>query len=155
MNFNSQNTYQHVFYPPLSIHDFNVIKELGHGAHGSVYLVQYKKTNSIYALKTYEQKAFQMKKLKELDYKREKAILYDVMQRNNINSINIVKLYRDFEDSHFKYLVMEFVEGTNLDDLRGYDNPYGYVSQNYYKHYSFCMMNAMLFIEILNQIIYF
>ena len=147
MNFNSQNTYQHVFYPPLSIHDFNVIKELGHGAHGSVYLVQYKKTNSFYALKTYEQKAFQMKKLKELDYKREKAILYDVMQRNNINSINIVKLYRDFEDSHFKYLVMEFVEGTNLDDLRGYDNPYGYISQKQIINILFQLLQTLQFLH--------
>ena len=147
MNFNSQNKYQHVFYPPLSIHDFNVIKELGHGAHGSVYLVQYKKTNSFYALKTYEQKAFQMKKLKELDYKREKAILYDVMQKNNINSINIVKLYRDFEDSHFKYLVLEFVEGTNLDDLRGYDNPYGYVSQKQIINILFQLLQTLQFLH--------
>jgi len=109
--------------------------------------VQYKKTNSFYALKTYEQKAFQMKKLKELDYKREKAILYDVMQRNNINSINVVKLYRDFEDSHFKYLVMEFVEGTNLDDLRGYDNPYGYVSQKQIINILFQLLQTLQFLH--------
>jgi len=125
MNFNNMNTNfnninlinmnNHYFKTPLSFNDFEVIAQLGKGFFGSVYKVKYKLTGQIYAIKRYEKA--KAKKEQELDYYREKAILYDLNKRGHPA---IVKLYTDFEDSTTRNLVMECVEGITLKKKRGY-----------------------------------
>ena len=114
-----------IFNQPIKIGDFKILEQLGKGAHCPVYKVIYKPSGKIYAIKAFDQEQFKDKE-KEIDYNREKAILYDLTQKN---FPYIVKLYADFEDAYFKYLVMEFSEGTSLDKLRGYDNEGNYVDK--------------------------
>ena len=116
------------FKKPLSINDFTKLERLGHGAHGSVLKVKYKYNKKIYAIKEISQNRFKSKgkEIKEIDYLREKEILYDLSKKNNPH---IVKLYADFQDSNYRYLVMEYCEGTILQNLRGKDLG-GYVDQN-------------------------
>ena len=115
MNTNSNNT-------RLTINDFVIIKRLGEGYFGAVDKVKYKKNGQIYALKSYEKA--KAKRGQEIDYYREKAILYDLTRRGYPT---IVKLYGDFEDNIKRYLVMECVEGINLSKKR--DNNNRYLSQ--------------------------
>ena len=115
-----------VFNRPIKIGDFDILQQLGKGAHCPVYKVRYKFTNKIYAIKAFDQEQFKEQD-KEIDYNREKTILYDLTRKN---WPFIIKLYADFEDAYFRYLVMEFSEGTSLDKLRGNDNPGQYVNQN-------------------------
>ena len=129
LNMNMPNfTYiiqpQHIFNKPLSINDFEILNNNGKGAHGSVFRARYKINGQIYAIKRYliEESTEE----KELDYIREKAILYDLTQRNYPT---IVKLYADFEDDIAKYLVLEFVEGKTLKQISK-ENSNVYLPQN-------------------------
>ena len=110
---------------PISINDFEIIKEIGKGNFAHVYKSKYKHTGIIYAVKSI-QKNFLKGQQRELDYKREKTILYDLTKRGYPHT---VKLYADFEDDNFRYLVMEFLEGTYLNELQGTFQNNGYVDQ--------------------------
>ena len=113
---------------PKSLDDFIILGKLGSGYFGSVSKVQYKGDEKVYALKSISQEKFKMKENEalEIDYIREKHILYDLTKKNNPH---IVKLYADFQDSKSRYLLMEFCEGTTLQNLRGNVSG-GYVDQN-------------------------
>ena len=115
---------QHIFNKPLSIKDFEILNNNGKGAHGSVFRARYKINGQIYAIKRYLKEESTGEK--ELDYIREKAILYDLTQRNYPT---IVKLYADFEDDIAKYLVLEFVEGKTLKQISK-ENSNVYLPQN-------------------------
>ena len=123
-NFTNINPQQHIFNKPLSINDFDILHNNGKGAHGSVFKAKYKITGQIYALKRYLKAESTGEK--ELDYIREKAVLYDLTQRNYPT---IVKLYADFEDETSKYLVLEFVEGKTLKQISK-ENSNVYIPQN-------------------------
>ena len=111
---------------PMSISDFINFKKIGEGAHGYVYQAQYKKDGLIYAVKFQEQQFFDSQE-KEINYFRERQILYDLTRQNHPH---IVKLYADFQDSNYRYLVMELLEGTFLHELKGDALNRGYVNQN-------------------------
>ena len=115
----------HTFKYPLSINDFEILQKLGEGNFGYVYKSKYKNTGIIYAVKQIKQSEFK-KKGKELDYKREKAILYDLTKRAYPHT---VQLYADFQDDNYRYLVMELLEGTYLHEIQGTLQNNGYVEQ--------------------------
>jgi len=108
---NSKN--KHIFKDQLTIYDFDVIKELGNGHFAHVYMSKYKYTGMFYAVKYIKQSNFKSQQ-RELDFLREKEILYDLTKRGYPHT---VKLYADFQDDNFRYLVMELLEGTLLQDL--------------------------------------
>ena len=119
------NIYQ--FQYPLSINDFETLETLGKGAHGCVIKARYKKNNFIYAVKEISQDLFNKndKNVREKDYLREKTILYDLTNRN---CQCVAKLYTDFQDLGYRYLVMEYCEGKSLADLT--KNTDGYIAQD-------------------------
>ena len=119
-NFQQNNLFQ----APMSINDFEVMKVLGQGQHGSVSKVKYIKTGMIFALKSITQSYFKSEE-SEIDFLREKQILYDLTAKN---FVHVIKLYADFQDYNYRYLVMELADGTYLNDLKG-NNPNGYVDQ--------------------------
>ena len=126
--FNNLNINNHLFYnnynnninntwPFISKHpnlnDFIEIKNLGNGANGSVIKVQNKIDKKYYAMK----KIKKIKnKEKEIDYLREKEILYKLTKSKENSEIldKIIKLYYDFEDNKYRYLIMEYCDGVNL-----------------------------------------
>ena len=121
---------QNKFYYPLTIKDFDILEKLGEKYHSSVYKVKYKKIGGIYTLKTKEREKFNNND-KEIDYLREKTILYDLTKRNHPH---IVKLYAEFQDNNYRYLVMEYCKGTTLEKLRGNEQNKGYVDQKLVIH---------------------
>jgi len=134
-NFPIQNMsiidqYQKVFKEPLSINDFEIIKSLGKRKFVEVYQVKYKNNQMIYALKKIDHNYFKgenhQESVNEINYLREKTILYDLTNRNYPNS---GKLYTDFEDDEYRYLVLEYCEGTKLKDLKANYNQNGYIPE--------------------------
>ena len=119
---------QHYFKAPITIDDFLILTTLGQGHHGRVLKVKYKITGKIYALKTQDQEKF-INKDTDIDYLREKSILYELTKKNYKYA---VKLYADFEDNNSRYLVTEYCEGKSLDKLRG--DTGGYVGQQLVIH---------------------
>ena len=126
MSFFSINLENNFFQTPISINDF-IFKNnnIGKGANGNVIKAIYLKTGKIFAIKKLKQSDFEDKN-KEIDFFRERKILYDLTDKNYNH---IVKLYADFQDGNYRYLVMEFVDGTTLENLRG-NNEKGYLDQN-------------------------
>ena len=118
---NSQNNY---FQTPISVNDFEILETLGSGHYGTFSKAKYKKTGKIFALKIINQNSFKNKE-REIDFLREKQILYDLTAKNYIH---VVKLYSDFQDMNNRYLIMEMVEGTYLNELKG-NQENGYVDQ--------------------------
>ena len=124
---------QKYFNKPLSIQDFEFMGNSGGGQHGTVFKAKYKydQNQTFYALKRIPQSRFlknpnEKENQNEIDYLREKTILYDLTKRD---CPNVIKLYGDFEDSQYRYLVLEYFQGKGLNKLKDNFNPNGYVSE--------------------------
>ena len=87
--------------------DFNIIKELGMGSYGTVYLVSHKKTKAKYALKAID-KTVPENLEEKAAFNREVEIMY------KLNHPNIVKLYGHFEDDKYCYFIMEYIPNHSL-----------------------------------------
>ena len=117
---------------PISINDFLKLEDLGEGKHGYVKKVKYIHNNMNYALKMIPQSLFktnngQNNLENETDYLREVAVLKDLSTRNNNH---VIKLYANFQDIYFRYIVTDFVEGQTLDKLREeHQNKNEYIQQ--------------------------
>ena len=82
------------YEPEPKISDFELIKDLGAGSFGRVYLVSHKKTKCQYALKAIDKK--NKSNIEEKPYfRREIEIMY------RIHHPNVVKLYGHFEDNNY------------------------------------------------------
>ena len=93
-----------------NISDFELIKELGVGSFGKVYLVSHKKTKHKFALKSidkqdavnYEEKSY---------FSREIEIMY------KLNHPNICKLFSHFEDNNYCYFLLQYIPHGSAFDL--------------------------------------
>ena len=92
------------------ITDFDIIKELGSGSFGNVYLVQHKVTKAQYALKAIDKRNKANQEEKPY-FKREVEVMY------KIHHPNVVKLYGHFEDNNYCYFIMEYIPKGNLFNL--------------------------------------
>ena len=90
--------------------DFNIIKELGMGSFGTVYLVSHKKTKAQYALKAID-KTLEENLEEKANFNREVEIMY------KLNHPNIVKLYGHFEDENYCYFIMQYIPNKSLFEL--------------------------------------
>ena len=109
-----KSSVEHLEHEP-KISDFEIIKELGIGTFGTVYLVSHKKTKVKYALKKIDKSLKENIEEKE-NFNREIEIMY------KLNHPNIVKLYGHFEDEFYCYFIMQFIPNKNALNLIPQDN---------------------------------
>lgn len=97
----------------LGISDFRILKRLGYGDIGSVYLVELKGANptTYFAMKVMD-KASLVSRNKLLRAQTEREIL------SQLDHPFLPTLYSHFETDKFYCLVMEFCSGGNLYSLR-------------------------------------
>ena len=96
--------------PEAKITDFEIIKELGSGSFGSVYLAKHKVTKAEYAIKAIDKR--NKENIEEKPYfRREVEVMY------KIHHPNVVKLYGHFEDNNYCYFAMEYISKGNLYQL--------------------------------------
>ena len=96
--------------PEPKIQDFEIIKELGVGSFGKVFLVTHKKTKAQYAIKAIDKK--NKTNIEEKPYfRREIEIMYKV------HHPNVVKLFGHFEDNDYCYFIMEYISKGNIYSL--------------------------------------
>ena len=88
------------------LEDFEEIKKLGAGCFGEVWKVKSKITNKEYAMKK-----LNLVKEKQSSIKKEIEILKEV------HHPNIVKFYTSFEKDNMMYIVIEYIDGKNLDEI--------------------------------------
>ncbi|XP_042477569.1 serine/threonine-protein kinase RHS3 [Macadamia integrifolia] len=96
---------------PLGLSHFRLLKRLGYGDIGSVYLVELRGTNTFFAMKVMD-KASLASRNKLLRAQTEKEIL------GLLDHPFLPTLYSSFETDKFYCLVMEFCSGGNLHSLR-------------------------------------
>ena len=95
--------------PEPYITDFIIIKELGRGSFGKVFLATHKNTKVNYALKVIDKNN---KHNEEKPYiEREIEIMY------TLKHPNCIRLYGNFEDDSFFYFIMEYAPKGNLYNL--------------------------------------
>jgi len=96
------------------ITDFKIIKELGAGSFGHVYLVTHKETKVQYAIKAIDKR--NKSNIEEKPYfRREVEVMY------KIHHPNVVKLYGHFEDNNYCYFIMEYISKGNVYNLISQD----------------------------------
>ncbi|KAJ2610155.1 hypothetical protein GGF44_006234, partial [Coemansia sp. RSA 1694] len=94
--------------PKASIDDFTVLRLIGKGGYGKVYLVQHKQTHGYYAMKV-------LRKASILLHRRQ--ITFTMTERSILSEVQhpfIVKLYYAFQSNSKLYLIMEYVAGGEL-----------------------------------------
>lgn len=97
--------------PPIGLTHFRLLKRLGYGDIGSVYLVELRGTNTYFAMKVMD-KASLASRNKLLRAQTEREIL------GLLDHPFLPTLYSYFETDKFYCLVMEFCSGGNLHSLR-------------------------------------
>ena len=94
----------------VKITDFDIIKELGSGSFGNVYLVRHKVTKAEYAIKAIDKRNKTNQEEKPY-FRREVEVLYKVHHKN------VVKLFGHFEDNNYCYFIMEYISKGNVYNL--------------------------------------
>ena len=96
--------------PEPKIKDFEIIKELGCGSFGRVFLARHIKTKVLYAIKAIDKK--NKTNIEERPYfRRELEVMY------KIHHPNVVKLFGHFEDNNYCYFIMEYISKGNVYNL--------------------------------------
>lgn len=92
----------------VTIDDFELLKLIGKGGYGKVYLVQHKRTGRYYAMKVLRKASILLQKRQVTFTMTERSILSEVQHPF------IVKLYYAFQSNSKLYLIMEYVAGGEL-----------------------------------------
>ena len=96
------------------IKDFQLVKELGCGSFGRVFLARHIKTKALYAIKAIDKQ--NRTNIDEKPYfRRELEVMY------KINHPNVIKLFGHFEDNKYCYFIMEYINKGNVYNLLSLD----------------------------------
>ena len=90
--------------------DLSIIKQLGSGMFGNVFLVAHKKNRTLYALKTVDRKKIEAYYIHENVILERKILL-------ELDHVFIMKMVRTFKDSSRLYFLLEFIQGMDLFDV--------------------------------------
>ena len=90
----------------MTIDDFTIVKKLGQGAYGKVYLANHK--NKQYAIKKLS-KDFLLRTQKVNSVFRERDILMSASE-----CLYLPNIYHTFADDEYLYIVLEYVACSNL-----------------------------------------
>ncbi|XP_043700492.1 serine/threonine-protein kinase RHS3-like [Telopea speciosissima] len=126
---------------PLGLSHFRLLKRLGYGDIGSVYLVELRGTNTFFAMKVMD-KASLASRNKLLRAQTEKEIL------GLLDHPFLPTLYSSFETDKFYCLVMEFCSGGNLHSLRQ-KQPNKYFSEQAARFYASEILMSLEYLHML------
>ncbi|XP_072967785.1 serine/threonine-protein kinase RHS3-like isoform X2 [Typha angustifolia] len=127
--------------PPLGVNHFKLLKRLGYGDIGSVYLVELKGANKFFAMKVMD-KASLISRNKLLRAQTEREIL------SLLDHPFLPTLYSHFETEKFHCLVMEYCSGGNLHSLRQ-KQPNKYFTERAARFYASEVLLALEYLHML------
>ena len=134
----AQDSGHNTLPPKLSTGDLKILKTLGHGAFGKVYLVRCRHNNIKYALKCIKKEKVIASKLTE-HVVREKQVM------EHLQSPFLVSLAASFQDRRHLYMLMRLAEGGELFDyLSTRVNP---LSENEAKFYAGCVVMGLEYLH--------
>ncbi|KAG6627216.1 serine/threonine-protein kinase RHS3-like [Carya illinoinensis] len=126
---------------PLSLSHFRLLKRIGYGDIGSVYLVELKGTKAYFAMKVMD-KASLVSRNKLLRAQTEREIL------GLLDHPFLPTLYSYFENDKYYCLVMEFCSGGNLHSLRQ-KQPNKYFTEEAARFYASEVLLALEYLHML------
>ncbi|XP_068638607.1 serine/threonine-protein kinase RHS3-like [Aristolochia californica] len=126
---------------PIGLSHFRLLKRLGYGDIGSVYLVELRGTNTYFAMKVMD-KASLVNRNKLLRAQTEKEIL------GLLDHPFLPTLYSYFETDKFYCLVMEYCSGGNLHSLR-LKQPSKYFTEQAARFYASEILLALEYLHML------
>ncbi|GLT98921.1 hypothetical protein SLE2022_163950 [Rubroshorea leprosula] len=126
---------------PVGLSNFRLLKRLGYGDIGSVYLVKLRGTNAFFAMKVMD-KASLASRNKLLRAQTEREIL------RLLDHPFLPTLYSYFETDKFYCLVMEFCSGGNLHSLRQ-KQPNKFFSEEAARFYASEVLLALEYLHML------
>ncbi|XP_058095384.1 serine/threonine-protein kinase AGC1-7-like [Magnolia sinica] len=129
---------------PLGLSHFRLLKRLGYGDIGSVYLVELRGTNTFFAMKVMD-KASIASRNKLIRAQTEREIL------GLLDHPFLPTLYSYFETEKFYCLVMEFCSGGNLHSLRQ-KQPNKYFNEHAARFYASEILLALEYLHMLGII---
>lgn len=97
---------------------YQIVRELGRGAMGIVYLAQHPSMDRMVAIKT-----FRAPEGDEADLQNRDRLLAEADRAGSLDHPNIVKIYDVDEHAEPPYIAMEYVDGPTLDQLLTSDPP--------------------------------
>ena len=125
----------------FNLHDYSIEQRIYFGNFSEISIVKNKKTNEKYALKS-----FQKEKIHQLN--KEMEILNE---KNNVEKIqnhsNIVKYYGTTKDDFKIYILYEYINGENLQNII---SNYGLKSEQEVKFYFIQILNSIKYLHSLN-----
>ncbi|KAJ8626763.1 hypothetical protein MRB53_020070 [Persea americana] len=129
---------------PIGLNHFRLLKRLGYGDIGSVYLAELRGTNTYFAMKVMDKASLASRnKLIRAQVEREILSLLD--------HPFLPTLYSYFETEKFYCLVMEFCSGGNLHSLRQ-KQPNKYFNEHAARFYASEILLAMEYLHMLGVI---
>ncbi|EAY14670.1 CAMK family protein kinase [Trichomonas vaginalis G3] len=93
----------------MSLSDYQVIQTIGTGSYGKVVLAKEKKSGTKYAIKKV--------KLSGMTVEQRQKALEEVNLLLKLNHPNIVRCYKSFIKKCTLHIVMDYVDGGNLDNV--------------------------------------
>ncbi|GKV46210.1 hypothetical protein SLEP1_g53210 [Rubroshorea leprosula] len=125
----------------IGLSNFRLLKRLGYGDIGSVYLVELRGTNTYFAMKVMDKASLESRN-KILRAQTEREIL------RLLDHPFLPTLYSSFETDKFYCLVMEFCSGGNLHSLRQ-KQPNKYFTEEAARFYATEVLLALEYLHML------
>lgn len=101
----------------ISIKDFRILQSLGYGAFSSVYLVKYKKTNKLYAMKVMDKNILI----------EQKHLHYIITEFNVLKQVNdcsfILTLHFAFQTANYLFMVIDYCSQGDITHLESITHP--------------------------------
>ena len=94
----------------VTLSDLNIVKTLGSGMFGNVFLTVHKTKRTLFALKTVDRR-------KITAYEMEENIVLERKILLQLDNVLIMKLVRTFKDSKRLYFLLEYIRGMDLFDV--------------------------------------
>ncbi|OMJ96378.1 hypothetical protein SteCoe_134 [Stentor coeruleus] len=114
----------------ITLDDLIIVKKLGHGMFGNVFLSAHKTKKNLYALKTIDRKKIDNEKVQDSLILERKILM-------QLDHMLILKLVKTFKDQKRLYFLLEYVRGQDLFDVI---RELGLVSDDDSRFYASCMI---------------
>ena len=114
----------------IALEDLCIVKTLGKGMFGNVFMCVHKEKGQLYALKTVDRRKIERYEIQE-NLVQERRIMLE------LDHVFIVKLIRTFKDEKRIYLLMELVRGMDLFDVL---RQLGLVTEQDSRFYTACLL---------------